>query len=293
VRIKLRHPIRAIREPFGTAGLIVACVALVAALAGGAYAAGGLSGPEKKEIQKQAKKFSKQFAQQFAQPGSAGPAGPVGPAGPQGAKGDTGVKGDTGAKGDTSAKGATGATGAQGPAGPAGEAGMCSEAEPECSLAAGGVLTGVWATTGRDQPSPAPISFPLRVSPAPTAIYQTDLAGEKLGFELKDGAVEVYGPYPCMGPGPGCVLDGPEGEWLSRIEEAAEAYAAVCPGTAVDPQAEPGFLCIYPKNGKNFGAPDQAPADSEAATEFGATVVISFNANPQGGFIRGTWAVAR
>ena len=34
-----RHPVRAIREPFGTAGLIIAVVALVAAVGGNAFAA--------------------------------------------------------------------------------------------------------------------------------------------------------------------------------------------------------------------------------------------------------------
>jgi hypothetical protein len=38
---KLKHPIRSIREPFGTAGLIVATIALVMAMLGGAYAANG------------------------------------------------------------------------------------------------------------------------------------------------------------------------------------------------------------------------------------------------------------
>jgi len=37
--MKLKHPIRSISEPFGKAGLIVATVALVMAMLGGAYAA--------------------------------------------------------------------------------------------------------------------------------------------------------------------------------------------------------------------------------------------------------------
>ena len=62
---RLRHPIRAIREPFGTAGLIVACVALVLALTGAAFAAAGLTGKQKKEVEKIAKKYA-------GKPGAAG-----------------------------------------------------------------------------------------------------------------------------------------------------------------------------------------------------------------------------
>jgi hypothetical protein len=86
---RLRHPIRAIREPFGTAGLIVACVALVAALGGTALAAAKLNSTQKKEVEKIAKKF----------------------AGKPGANGANGTNGSPGAKGDIGAAGVAGAAG--------------------------------------------------------------------------------------------------------------------------------------------------------------------------------------
>jgi hypothetical protein len=89
----LLHPIRAIREPFGAAGLIIACVALVAALGGTALAASGaLSGKQKKEVEKIAKKFA-------GKPGANGANGPSGPSGPAGVKGDGGATGASGAAG--------------------------------------------------------------------------------------------------------------------------------------------------------------------------------------------------
>ncbi|HEU4463101.1 MAG TPA: hypothetical protein VFR75_10970, partial [Solirubrobacterales bacterium] len=92
---RLRHPIRAIREPFGTAGLVVAVVALVAALAGGAYAAsGGLNAKQKKEVKKIAKSF-----QGTGPAGAQGPAGPAGPAGANGKDGANGAAGTDGADG--------------------------------------------------------------------------------------------------------------------------------------------------------------------------------------------------
>lgn len=83
---RLRHPIRAIREPFGTAGLIVACVALIAAVGGTAYAAAKLNSTQKKEVEKIAKKFA-------GKPGTPGATGATGATGAKGDKGDPGIAG--------------------------------------------------------------------------------------------------------------------------------------------------------------------------------------------------------
>jgi hypothetical protein len=83
---QLRHPLRARREPLGTAGLIIACCALLLACTGAAYAAGRLSGSAKKEVAKIAAKQAKKFAKAgpAGKPGAQGPAGPAGPQGPAG-----------------------------------------------------------------------------------------------------------------------------------------------------------------------------------------------------------------
>jgi len=72
-----------IREPFGKAGLIVAIVALVAAVGGTAFAAGVLTGKQRKEVEKIAKKFA-------GKPGEPGSSGDDGQNGVDGAAG-TGV----------------------------------------------------------------------------------------------------------------------------------------------------------------------------------------------------------
>lgn len=90
-----------IHSKLGTAGLVVAIVALVVALTGAAYAAGGLTKQQEKQVTKIAKKYA-------GKKGAAGPAGPQGPAG---------AKGDTGAKGNTGSPGAPGAPGSPWPAG--------------------------------------------------------------------------------------------------------------------------------------------------------------------------------
>ena len=136
---------RRVHEKLGTAGLIIAVVALIAALTGTALAAAGLNSKQKKEVTKIAKKYA-------GKPGATGPAGPQGPAGPAGAKGDPGAAGAPGAKG------ATGATGPEGPPGPT-----------ETQLPFEETLTGVWAFSGQGigRTEYVPISFPLRVTPAP------------------------------------------------------------------------------------------------------------------------------
>jgi hypothetical protein len=120
-----------IHQRLGTAGLIVAVVALVAALAGGAYAAnGGLNKQQKKQVRNiaknESKKWSKKFSKRFAKQG------------PQGDKGDTGATGATGATGP---KGATGSPGEPGEDGEDGAPGTSAEATgyagSECAEASG------------------------------------------------------------------------------------------------------------------------------------------------------------
>jgi len=81
-----------IRERFGSAGLIVGVIALVLAVAGGAYAAGGgLSSKQKKEVEKIAKKSGKPGA-----PGTAGANGKDGANGTNGTNGKDGLQGPAG-----------------------------------------------------------------------------------------------------------------------------------------------------------------------------------------------------
>jgi hypothetical protein len=121
--------ISSIHRKLGTAGFVISIVALVMALGGGAYAAsGGLSGKQKKEVEKIAKKY-------------AGKPGATGATGPNGAKGDTGA---AGAKGDTGATG-TGAEGKQGPEGKQGVEGKAGTTGFTSTLPSGKTETGVWS----------------------------------------------------------------------------------------------------------------------------------------------------
>jgi hypothetical protein len=243
-----------IHNKLGTAGLVVAVVALIAALGGAAFAASGkLTSRQKKEVQKIAKKVAKP-----------GPAGPIGPAGP---------KGDAGAKGDQGPKGETGAEGKQGPKGNTGEAGMCSEEEPECVLAPGAMETGMLAVTASKaeeggETIVVALSFPLRLSSAPTAVLSGNEAfGHKQG-RILDGTPEpskFFGPHPHPS-GPSLV---------EEFEEDGEAFEAACPGEFENPEsAESGVLCVY--LGPESGEAPTGPVPAESGPPYTSGMALTF-----------------
>lgn len=263
-----------IHSKLGTAGLIVAIVALVAALSGAAIAAnGGLTGKQKKEV----KKIAKKYAGQDGAPGAQGPPGAPGPAGPKGDKGDQGIQGNPGSNGTN---------------GTDGEDGMCSAGNTECKLVSGGMLTGSWAASGgASDMALAAISFPVRVSPAPTALFEV-VVGEnwRIGYKLEDGDMTIFGPYPCM---EGCagqgILEQPNPE--TALDESEAAYLAKCTGNVDEPKATAGFLCIYPgKSAGSFVEPTGSESLSEAANEFG--VILTYKTLANNTYVRGSWAVA-
>jgi hypothetical protein len=165
-----------LQKKFGTAGLVVAVLGLIAALAGAAIAAGGLTKQQEQQVKKIAKKYA-------GKNGATGPTGPVGPGGPQGPKGDPGSVGATGADGVNGVTGATGATGGTGPTGAKGATGATGPTGvtgPEGALGTAGTTlpsnaseTGVWAfgpmadTNGAEELAVSggqlkvPISFPI------------------------------------------------------------------------------------------------------------------------------------
>ena len=211
-----------IHQKLGTVGLIVSVVALVAALAGTAFAATKLNSVQKKEVVKIAKKYA-------GKPGSAGVQGPTGP------------QGATGPAGTTGAEGPQGEEGPEGPTGPTGPAGT--------QLPSGQTSTGGWSFAAKGVfGTLVTISFPLRVEPAPN--------------------------YNWMAPG--------------------ASSTANCPGTASNPKAAAGQLCVYAKEVVNAGftsthepvnvGNDTVDANSHWTGEFEI-------ASGEEGYGYGSWAV--
>lgn len=237
-----------IHDRLGTAGFVVAIVALVAALSGVAIAAGGgLTGKQKKEVTKIAKKY-------------AGKQGPEGKQGPQGAPGAAGAPG---AKGDPGAPGTPGAPG---------EAGMCSISKPECVLPPGATETGNWSFSA---PSGgiagyATISLPLQANP-------------ELEINPVDHIVWVAPEV--------------ESEEERVVTNGGEPYDTThCPGTTADPEALPGYLCVYGKelfNVKNFAFKQPTFPWGSETPDLNSGAVLGFeiaNSEIPLALGRGSWA---
>jgi len=179
-----------LQDRFGTAGLIVAVVALIAALTGTAFAAAGLNAKQKKEV--------KAIAKSFQGTGPAGAAGAAGPAGPQGPAGSPGAKGDAGP---------------QGPAGPKGDKGSTGSPWAVGGLPKGATEAGTWGFEGSSSPIeviglsfPVPLAAPLDEG---HVHFINDEGKEVVGFTYE------------------------------------EVTSTVCTGTAAEPTAAAGHLCVY------------------------------------------------
>jgi hypothetical protein len=279
---------RRLKEPFGKAGLTVAILALVLAMVGGAYAAGALSGKQKKEVEKIAKKYA-------GKPGAAGANGTNGTNGSPGTAGGAGAPGANGKSvviGTATTCGAAGGktvevegSGVKNPIcnGKQGEAG--EPWTPNNTLPSGATETGTWSYSSLENGGNllVPISFPIKL-PATQC-------------EIEPGPPPVFAEQ-------GLCKDH------VHFVEASGSPPAQCPGTTAEPAAEPGNLCIYYKFTLGIetssGEPVQfivdpgtfnpfSPATSLGAGTTGALLHFHNEANATEptapGFGEGTWAL--
>jgi hypothetical protein len=205
-----------IHDRLGSAGFVLAIVALVAALGGGAYAAsGGLTGKQKKEVEKIAKKYA-------GKPGAPGAAGPAGP------KGD---KGDAGAAGANGTNGTNGKDGANGTNGKSVETGAATPAE--CKEGGATVQVAGEAATKKKvcNGSPWTADGTLPEGATETGTWQ---------FE-DNGAEFLFAPISFPIP----LSSAAAATMLHESLASGASPTANCPGTAAEPEAKPGYLCIY------------------------------------------------
>lgn len=297
-----------IRNQIGTAGLIVAVVALVVALSGGAYAATNATDSGKRNHKKakknkkkkskgvsvkQVRKIAKQEAKKFAN-SNPGPVGPVGLPGAPGPKGDKGDKGDDGDNGSNGTNGtsavATPYTGAE-CEGASGESGIevTSAGAPQyvCNGAEGTFDPNGFTQTGfYGVVDSAYVEGPIDLGPGSMA--EGESANLPISFpislEAEPGFVFV--------PGEKTVVGGAYGS------DEAEGCPGVVGGV---PQAEEGTLCVY-----GFAARYGGFANFESAavtalnpsTEGGdegvsqSGAILELNCAGLGGcYARGLWAV--
>jgi hypothetical protein len=262
-----------VHERLGTAGFVIAIVALVAALGGGAYAAsGGLSGKQKKEVEK----IAKQYAGKPGKNGAPGATGPAGATGAAGSKGDTGLKGDAGAQGEKGVPGDTGAPGAKGDPGAPGASPTVVELQASdpgpCEGSGGAKIIGVnageeaFACNGGGTGGGFPATLPSgstetglwSVSAADVVVPGTVLTTLSFNIPLEARPTKAV---------------------LITSSSPSEEETEECPGTVAAPEAKAGFLCVY----RRFGTLNLVEAERNIT---GTTLIFA-----EGSAGYGSWAV--
>ena len=262
---RLRHPVRAIREPFGKAGLMVAVMALVFAMVGGAYAAsGGLSGKEKKEVERIAKKVA-------GKPGLVRVGGTPTPGAP-GAPGKDGAVGKEGPQGNPGSSVTNTVVAAS-------ETGKCEgHGGSEFRVGAGAPTFACNGGTG----------------------FTETLPSGKTEAGVWAGSIYEFGPVPITFVLP---LSAPIGEADTKLIPEGGTPPPECensghPGTASveNPEAEPGFFCVYVGDlveSEVFRV--LTPGGGSGAGVAGSYVILDAKPSVPGatenGHGRGTWAV--
>jgi hypothetical protein len=261
-------------------------LALVFAMAGGAYAAGKYVITSTKQI---SPKVLKSLTGKAGPTGASGATGAVGPTGPAGPTGPVG-KGETGPQGPEGKEGKAGKNGTNGTSGftealPTGktETGTWSVTVPaqfRCVADSGkgewedsGCLTGAQeehkgnfeqeAISHLNNVVFAPISFNIPLAP---------VAGEEAGYVLGEKAVHFD-----------------------------EEGTTDCPGTVAEPSAAPGNLCVYARLTSGVANDLIAPpnvlalflpqAEKAGAGSNGAEVLFELEPGTHGAIGYGSWAV--
>lgn len=142
--------------------------------------------------------------------------GGKGPAGANGAPGNPGAQGAQGSQGPQGPKGETGAGGAKGETGQTGEQGAEGERGPAGATGATGAKGAPWTPN----------------STLPQGATETGAWYAHPPAEHEEQAVSISFPIQLAG-----ALDE---------NHTVVAPNAACPGSAEEPKAQAGFLCIYP-----------------------------------------------
>ncbi len=265
---------------------IVAIVALVFAMTGGAYAAKKYLITSTKQISPSVLKSLQGKSGAAGAAGVAGAQGPAGPAGSAGAKGETGPAGKNGAQGNEGPQGKQGATGATGTKGEKGEKGTTGFTK---TLPPGDTETGAWAFG--EIPAAAvpasnlgvPISFNIPLAATLDGSHCFRKAGGFVNASEEPGTCSVH------------LINVANKEVSLNIEtfEPEEFASGQCHGTAAAPSADAGNLCVYTGKLEKTEFTDIAIRKANEENEVGASTVgavfqIHVHAEGQG---YGSWAV--
>jgi Collagen triple helix repeat (20 copies) len=248
---------------------VTATLALTLALTGGAYAASRYVITSTRQI---SPKVRRALKGKPGKPGPAGPAGPTGPTGPAGTAGSTGGNGETGPQGPA---GPAGASGPQGEAGQKGEEG--SPWTDKGKLPSKATETGAWSFDSPKGEANLVFSVSFTI-PLPAPLDEA-----AVHFVNEEGTEEALNN---------------EGTWEARPTTPSGS----CPGTATEPKAKPGNLCIYQvfvSQAEEVGGIIEARIKSATTPYFPPTIgaattgslVIAERASTEEATGWGTWAV--
>ena len=271
-----------------TPATVMAFVALVFAITGGAFAAtGGGSGGSSPSHATLTASAAKAKAKT-----KAGPRGPAGPKGATGATGATGPAGATGPGGPAGPAGGTGLTGNTGSNGTSvtskeqstGTLGPCKAGGSEFTSASGATYAcnGAKGATGPEGPSG---SFGGPLPPEKTETGTWSVApGIATGFSA---FVAVSFPAPLEA----VIQNEHEHVFFVTEAEANSKANANCPGNAEDPQAAVGDFCFYVGSGENLKYEGTSSPAFRAATVGTSGGFVSLGATAQPAYGSGAWAV--
>jgi Collagen triple helix repeat (20 copies) len=277
---RLRHPIRSITEPFGKAGLTVAILALVLAMVGGAFAAGGLTKPQEKQV----KKIAKKYAGKPGAPGTNGTNGTNGTAGAPGKEGPQGKEGPEGKAGTNGTNGTNGTSVVTGTLEP-------GQGSPPC--VEGGVTIEVEGSGTKKQVCNGEEgkAGPKGAEGPPGPLTETLPSGKTLKGLWGGHTDQVNGLGLEMTPTsfPFRVENGSGEPPTPIFIKFGEPTPAGCTGNEGNPGAEPGNLCVFEGESENVN-PGFGPIVTPLTIGF--KVAAAVEKNEPGGFrLEGTWAV--
>jgi hypothetical protein len=209
-----------------TPSTLIAFVALVFALTGGAFAASNHNGSGSNPTASAGGRAgaSNPLLATAAKAKAKTKAGPRGPAGPKGAAGATGAAGVTGPAG------ATGPVGAQGPQGTAGINGTDGA---NGATGATGATGSPW-TAGGTLPAGSTETGTWMASVRRTSKEEVE---QQSSGEFGSVQATISFPIP--------LTEEPTPHYIETKEVEEEKLPAGCKGTPVKPEAEPGNLCIF------------------------------------------------